>query len=279
MKKDGKFLAIFFIQTSLGFEPVNYPKELLNIIVKEAPVSYKYLDEKVLTSLDNRGIPASSSLPFAASWYAIIEALRENNPHAASWIVTLIYSEWGFMYWFAQIERVGLKKELLSKLKFQSFADDQFGKEQIASIGTSPVDIVIKWWLDDIILKLRALWDKLPYAIAESSNPRLELKGNRHNARLNELEENKAKLSLEGEAVTLFERLISEMRDIEYIKKHRDSELHKHAKPYAEVFGLYGRHEALVEVWEKLGDELNRCREALIGTIYLILLRNESNKV
>jgi len=103
------------------------------------------------------------------------------------------------------------------------------------------------------------------------------LKGNRHTKRVSELAENKSLLNLRLEGDKIFDRLVPEMKNVEYVKKHRDAELHKHTKPYAEVFGLSERHESLVDVWQQLFNELSRSREALVATIGLILRDNSPN--
>lgn len=118
------------------------------------------------------------------------------------------------------------------------------------------------------------MWDKLPHAIAESSEPRIELQSSRHNKRLNQLEGQKRLLALGPESLQLFDRLMSRMRDIDYLRAYRDAETHRHAHPCAEVFGVYAEDELLTEIWSALQGEWSRCKESLLATVALVLVRS-----
>jgi len=166
--QDSKYLAIMNIQYALGYESKGMPQELKNKLIEEAPIKYKYLDDNFFAALEKKGIPAKANLPFAANWLAILEEERKKNAHTASWIATLLYVEWGMMYWLYQTSKLGLIDQLAFKNLTYSFIEKQHGKGKFQP-GTSPNDLRIKWWLDDLVLKIRALWDKLPYAIAESN--------------------------------------------------------------------------------------------------------------
>ena len=280
MPIDSKYAVVLLIQLALGFKPQgDYPEELLNPLVKKALIKYSYLDDSFLDKLAAKGIPVKTDLPFAADWLTIVEDIRKLNDHSAKWIATLLYSEWGFMYWFAQVTGIGLLKEIYEQdnettLFKKELLEKGFGEVKVTH-GTSPVYLMGKWWVDDLVLKMRALWDKLPYAIAETSLPKLELKGGKHMARINELLKTKGQLGISPEFENMFCKLIEEMKDIEYVKKHRDTEAHRHVKSYAEVFGLVEIHDSLATVSRRLlEDELHRCREALLTTVGLILFRN-----
>lgn len=266
----GKYLPVFIIQTALGFEPEGFPKEALNKLVREAPIHYKYLGENFLYYLERLGIPARSKLPFAASWLAIVKGFHSTNPHVAAWLATLLYSEWCFMYWFRETSRGGFSSELSRRIALCTAVETISGNK-ITSVGISPQDLVIKWWLDELVLRIRAVWDKIPYAIGDTNIPPIELKGAKHSARINELVQRRDLIDLWPVGEEVFDHLLSEMKDIDYVKKHRDAEVHRHTKPYAEVFGVYGTHESLSIVWDRLGLEINRCREAIMATIGILL--------
>jgi hypothetical protein len=276
MKMESKYLAMLPIQMALGFELSALPTQAFGRLVNSFPVSYRYIDIQTLKSLEKNGIPARGPLPFAANWLEILARLRKDNPHAVSWVATLVYCEWGFMYWVNTTEKVNIASELRGKHAIHTFLK----KEGLVSkgdlnIGVSARDLACKWWLDDLALKIRAVWDKLPHAIAETSLPKIELKAESHGKRVNELVQHKQGLGLWAGAEPLFDVLVKEMRDIDYIKKYRDAELHRHTAAYAEVFGLYRENESLDIVWSKLGEELNRCREALMATIAMVVLREK----
>lgn len=278
MPIDSKYAVVLLIQWALGFKPKgDDPEALLHPIVKKALIKYSYLDDIFLNKLAAKGLPVRTDLPFAADWITIIEDLRKLNPHSASWIATLLYTEWGFMYWFAQVTNHGLLKEIYEQDNRTTSLKKEFLENGFAGVkvthGTSPIYLIGKWWVDDLVLKIRASWDKLPYAIAETSQPKVELKGNKHRVRIDQLLKKKGQLGISPELENIFCKVIEEMKDIEYVRKHRDTEAHHHVKSYAEAFGLDEKHDSLATVSRHLEDELNRCREALLTTMGLILLR------
>jgi len=232
------------------------------------------MDASHLNALEELGVPARGDLPFGANWFKIVEDILARNPHSASWIATLLYTEWGFAYWLHTTIRLGI----LKTFKMKTIKDDELDAlnklirgNGVASVGVSPVDLLCKWWLDDLALKIRSAWDKLPHAIAETSPTKVKLKARKHNSRLNELEKSAGKLGLNESGRQLLSVLLPEMRNIDYVKDHRDTELHLHSKAYQEVFGFPKKHESLSKVPTRLFHELGRIREAVMATTCLLL--------
>lgn len=244
--------------------------------MESAPIAYNFINKEILDSLEQEGIPVRTSLPYAFNWMGMLGKLENKSAHAPLWLITLLYSEWSLMYWLSNAMKIGVINHLLFKHKIDIHLSTMIQKEEntsIVDIGTGSIDVILKWWLDDLALRIRAVWDKLPDAIAETSNPKIALRSKRYNARVNELVSNKPKLSLWDKGEQLLDKLISEMRNIDYIKDYRDAEAHHQTKRTAEVFGLYGKHETIGNIGVKLHEELNRCRESLMATISIILLR------
>jgi len=263
-----KYTALLNLQSQLGWVPCEplSPGELA--IFTSAPIQRPYLPRQVQTALEEKGVPLSGAHPFGANWAALIEPL---NPHACAWIATLVYVEWGLMYWAASATRAGILDRLVRKNEMWGFFRERGMQPES---GSSTGDLQIKWWLDDLALRLRAIWDKLPHAIAESSDPRIELSSKQHDKRVRELARRKPELGLGPESSELLDSLIVQMGDIDYLRAYRDAESHRHVHPFAEVFGVYQKHESLVDTWPVLLGEYCRCREAIMAAIALVVVRD-----
>lgn len=263
-----KDLALRLIQMHLGYDELPIRCKLM----ERAPISPTFVDANFLKALEEIGIPVQTPLPYATDWFRIVNKLRaEDKGRAASWIVQLIYEEWSLMYWYHNFARQPGHENLEFRSVVDPALENLIPREQRGHSGTFDFDLFAKWWLGILAIKIRAIWDKLPIAIAESSSSKLKLRGDSHDKRLKNLDEQKDKLELTEQGKQLLEKLIKEAEDIDKIRNHRDGEVHGHTKRYSEVFGLPEKHETLGEAWAYLKPELNRCREALLTTIGLIL--------
>ena len=256
------------IQWRLGIEAPfgNYK------LTEKAPITLCFIDTDFIETLEKFGIPVQSDLPFSYNWHGLIGKLgSQEKTRAARWIANLVYEEWNLVYWRFMMEKQGWFENLDFRSIVEPAMDKVISKENRGHSGVMGFDLDSKWWLDLLAIKLRSVWDKLPHAIAESSD--LELSGKSFPKRLNKLAELKDKLGLPVRGKKLLSKLIEEAGNIEKIKDHRDGEAHGHTKRYAEIFGL-PEQETLGEAWAYLKPELNCCREANLATIGLILAGN-----
>jgi hypothetical protein len=272
MKKDAPHPTLTLISIDLGWNKPGLPPPKLPL----GPIKPSFMHKDFLSDLERQGIPVCGPHPFGIAWALFVRRLKdEGKGFAASWVADLVLAEWDFVRW----NELFLKHGCLEDLEVKEEAE-RYIETKGSSIGggprTSDLDLNERWFLDDLVVKIRAVWDKIPRAILKSSpiipEEKKEFKGVKHGARLNELNEIKKHLGLSQKGMKLLDRLLEEAtpKKIEYVDEYRTGVVHLQTKRSAEVLGLRGEDESLAKRWSSLKSELNRAREANLATIYLI---------
>jgi len=258
-------LAIFAMQRSLGWRFGKDDFEKLRFA--PAPIRFTFGCTEYFERMEALGIPLRTSHPFAAPWYGILSGQRNISPHLIPWVEQLLFVEWSLMNWrlYAGFSKVHFSGEI--KLQMLDSANEKL------DFGTKEQDLVIKWFLDYLAVRLRAAWDKITYCLIEIYGIKLKTKDARTiERRLPMLQRALSAMLYDDVHAKLLAGVTENgSSSVNHLKKFRDGDLHFSSVATSEVFGAAFHHDSIAETWKNFGNHFSSCREALMAALALAM--------
>lgn len=267
-------------------------------IGKRAPLivlnlACKYITADIQKWIEERGIPLSSEMPLLFSYPDVLLPCLPKDVNKERFfnnLTDLLYCYWSVLQGMRFMGEKGMPMRAFKRSwNLDAFAEQMsiqqgIPKEEVlknVSVGLEPDIMLVKWYADSTIAKLRALWDKMLPWVAEvyfGIKPSGTTKwGSRTRGRVGDFYKQIVDQTPQSDPLKpLLEALGQMFIDISSLKELRDNDLHRVSTRVIEVFGKPGSDMDMLTLWMIIDEEVKRATEGLVACFGVILARDEA---